>query len=151
MNKCYVCACLHLWVHLKQNVVASLTSCSIYIVWNTSSCRFSQMYFLCLIEFFLLTGMKNAMNTTLQISSISCIQQRGRAFLTVESMCWDTFSRYRVTMWDSSTLAKHRSVCIHAYIYIYIYNMLVCVLSMCSCFREGHLLPSIEISAPSWE
>lgn len=44
--------------------------------------------------FCIMTGMKSAMKTILQISSISSIHQRGGASLTAESMCWDIFSRY---------------------------------------------------------
>lgn len=56
--------------------------------------------------FTVITGMKNAMKTTLQISSISYIHQRGRASLTVEIMCWDIFSRYGSTVQHLSTVAK---------------------------------------------
>lgn len=38
--------------------------------------------------------MRNAMKTTQQTSSISCIHRRGRASLTAESTCWDISSRY---------------------------------------------------------
>lgn len=74
------------------------------------------MFFSLLIAFFVLTGMKNAMNTTLQISSINCIHLRGRASLTVESMCWDTFSRYEPTVHPpSNQLIESPAACWYLY------------------------------------
>lgn len=85
------------------------------------------------------------MKTTPQISSISCIHQRGRVSLTAESMCWDTFSRYGATI----QLAKHSL----AVTTVYCEETESChifILNLCLCSREGHLLPLTEILALSW-
>lgn len=79
---------------------------TLYNIYGTCSCEtLSDLVFPLL--FFITTGMKNAMKTTPQISSIGCIHQKGRASLTAESTCWDTFSRYGAAIQDPSTLAKH--------------------------------------------
>lgn len=81
--------------------------------------------------------MRNAMKTTQQTSSISCIHRRGRASLTAESTCWDISSRYSL----------HTCVFVHQSTQ-HIFISFIQLLSFCC--REGRLLPSTETSAPSW-